>query len=135
MRASQERDHACEQLFGRKRHGQDVVDAGLEGSQFVSEITPTGQADHWQPSACRPLVEERYDLRSVEVHVENEQVRLPRGDLGLDLGGDRDDTRGTDAVIEGQRVELGNHAPLEHQEHARLAHGWPAGGQLITDGE
>jgi hypothetical protein len=37
-----------QELFGCKRDGQDVVDAGLESGQRALQIAPPCQTDDWQ---------------------------------------------------------------------------------------
>ena len=83
-----EGDDPRQQLLGRKRDGQDVVHARLEGRQLGLQVAAPGQTDDGQAHPThRCGAELRHDLHTVQVHVEDRQMRLPLGEGGSDLAG------------------------------------------------
>ena len=120
VRPSQDRDHAGQQLFGRKGDGQNIVHPSFEGSELGPQITSPRQADDGQPHASgRSVGEQGDDFLPVEVHVEDDEVRLPHGNVGCDLARRSHGAGGVDTVVERQLDQFGKRWPVEHQQHPR----------------
>jgi len=102
-----EGDDPRQQLLGRKRDGQNVVCARLEGRQLGLQVAAPGQTDDGQAHPTdRCNSKQCHDLRTVQVHVEDRQMRLPLGEGRSYFAGARSRPSRVDAMIEGHLDEL-----------------------------
>ena len=61
-----------------KRDGQDIVHARLEDGQLGLQIASTRQTDNGQAHAAHGFgSQQRHNLRTVEIHVEDREMWLP----------------------------------------------------------
>ena len=117
-------DRPGEQLLGRERHGQDVIDPQIERLELRLQVAAPGQAEdrcHAAAQAVRrpePLEEA---AAVVVIHVDDRHVRAPVDEDRLGLG---QVARGADdeqPVIERQPDEVHDERPIvEDQRPTRL---------------
>ena len=120
-RAAGDHDRPREQLLGRERHREDVVDAQVERPQLGLEVAATGQAEGRRPLLRQAVrgpqpPEERRAV--VVVHVDDGQVRVPLGEDRLRLREIARRAHDEDAMVERQLDEIDDQRPVVQHEGA-----------------
>jgi hypothetical protein len=132
-------DRSGQELFGRERHGQDVVDPEIERLELRPEVAAMGQAEDGRHAAAQAVrrtepLEEAAAV--VVVHVHDRHVRAPVDEDRLGLGQVARGTNDEQPVVEGQPDEVDDEWPVVEDKcatrlglgrrRACLPHGWPA---------
>ena len=112
-------DRASEQLLGRERHRQDVVDAQVEGPQLRLEVAASRQPKGRGPALgqlirCPQPAEEGRAV--VVVHVQDDQLRVPVSQEVVSLREVLDGADEEHPVVEGELDEIDHQRPVvKHQ--------------------